>query len=74
MSRDSIGRYVQHVTSARSIVLRDTKEIAIKRFEPVERRLPRSTELYKQYKLFMKEYLELGHMEEVLLSRQIIPQ
>ncbi|XP_054276573.1 uncharacterized protein LOC128995581 [Macrosteles quadrilineatus] len=45
--------------------LGDSKELAIKRFYQVERRLKNNSELQKQYKSFMHEYEELGHMEKV---------
>ncbi|XP_008181389.1 uncharacterized protein LOC103308916 [Acyrthosiphon pisum] len=51
--------------------LGDTLKLAITRFISVERRLMRDEKLQKEYTRFMEEYLELGHMEEVIDEDQI---
>lgn len=43
----------------------DTRSLALNRFLSLERRLVRNSALYKEYSDFMKEYLDLGHMEPV---------
>ncbi|XP_058827050.1 uncharacterized protein LOC131687034 [Topomyia yanbarensis] len=45
--------------------LGDSKDIALRRFQGLERRLGRDQDLRKQYQAFMAEYLELGHMRKV---------
>ncbi|XP_050528231.1 uncharacterized protein LOC126898334 [Daktulosphaira vitifoliae] len=46
-------------------VLGDSLPMATKRFYRLENRFKVQPELYSQYKAFMEEYLQLGHMEEV---------
>lgn len=45
--------------------LGDSKEIAIKRFFSLERKLARDKNLKNQYDQFMHEYINLGHMTKV---------
>jgi len=51
--------------------LGDTLKLATTRFINVERRLMRDEKLQKEYTRFMEEYLDLGHMEEVIDEDQI---
>lgn len=44
----------------------NTKYIARTRLLQLERRFKRTTQLKEDYKKVMKEYLTLGHMEEIL--------
>jgi len=45
--------------------LGESYNIALKRFLSLERRLGKNPERYSQYKIFMEEYENLGHMEKV---------
>ena len=45
--------------------LGDSRELALQRFLALERKLVKSFEIYKLYKTFMQEYLDLKHMEPV---------
>lgn len=64
--RDDEGRYIVRLPfNERKNQLGDSKQMAMKRFLTVERRLDRDPELKQQYAGFMHEYEELGHMREV---------
>ena len=39
--------------------------MAIRRFKALERRLESNPEVKREYALFIKEYIDLQHMEEV---------
>lgn len=64
--RDGEGRYIVRLPfNERKNQLGDSKQMAMKRFLTVERRLDREPELKQQYAAFMQEYENLGHMREV---------
>lgn len=65
--RNSDGRYTVKLSKDARVLERlgDSREIALKRFQGLERRLSRDVELQFQYKEFMAEYLRLGHMKKV---------
>lgn len=48
------------------------RDLALSRFYSLEKRLLRNKEIYIEYSNFLKEYLELGHME--LISSDCIPE
>jgi len=50
-------------------MLGDTHKIALQRFYNLEKRLNRDPHLKSQYKQFMQEYLNLGHMKLMCLTR-----
>ncbi|XP_018374271.1 PREDICTED: uncharacterized protein LOC108768369 [Trachymyrmex cornetzi] len=43
----------------------NSKEVAMRHFKSLERRLIKDPKMYSDYKQFMQEYLRLGHMREV---------
>lgn len=62
-SRDEHGRYVVRLPfKDMSPVLGESSSYARKRLINLEKRLDRHPELNSQYKEFMQEYLDLGHM------------
>ncbi|XP_062539105.1 uncharacterized protein LOC134207398 [Armigeres subalbatus] len=65
--REIGGRYTVTLPKNEQIIqqLGESKEIAEKRLQSVERRLSRNIDLQRQYFDFMAEYLELGHMRKV---------
>ncbi|XP_055528072.1 uncharacterized protein LOC129720607 [Wyeomyia smithii] len=70
--RESDGRYTVSLPKDESTfsLLGMSKDIALKRFQGLERRLDRDTELRKQYETFMMEYSTLGHMKRVETGEQ----
>ncbi|XP_058465719.1 uncharacterized protein LOC131439115 [Malaya genurostris] len=59
-------RYVvQHPFNERKDELGDSREMALKRFLNLERKLYRQPELKEQYSQFIREYEQLGHMREI---------
>ncbi|UYV67889.1 hypothetical protein LAZ67_5002411, partial [Cordylochernes scorpioides] len=64
--RDSTGRYVVQLPFRNDCQLGDSRSNAIKRLCSLERSLIPRPEVYDQYRRFIKEYLELGHMSLVL--------
>ncbi|XP_035227805.1 uncharacterized protein LOC118200005 [Stegodyphus dumicola] len=64
--RDQNGRYVVKLPfKDNPSRLGNSKDLALQRFKSLERNLLRSPDTYDMYKHFMKEYLDLGHMEPV---------
>ncbi|XP_073811778.1 uncharacterized protein [Musca autumnalis] len=45
--------------------LGDSRDIALRRFLSIERKLNKNTDLKKDYSLFLREYEELGHMSPI---------
>ncbi|XP_039434837.1 uncharacterized protein LOC120416979 [Culex pipiens pallens] len=66
--RDATGRFVVTLPKKVSALeqLGDSRTTAIKRYLGLERRLSANPELKKQYSDFIHEYLNLGHMREVV--------
>ncbi|XP_029347204.1 uncharacterized protein LOC100569539 [Acyrthosiphon pisum] len=65
VSRDDRGRFVVRLPFIRDpSVLGDSRFMAQQRFYNLERKLLKNPSLASDYKDFMNEYLELGHMEE----------
>ncbi|UYV84347.1 hypothetical protein LAZ67_X001911, partial [Cordylochernes scorpioides] len=76
--RDSTGRYVVQLPFRNDCQLGDSKSNAIKRLCSLERSLIPRPEVYDQYRSFIKEYLELGHMslvpkEDIIKGRYYLP-
>ncbi|XP_055527372.1 uncharacterized protein LOC129719987 [Wyeomyia smithii] len=66
--RGSDGRYTVSLPKNEDILARlgESKDIALKRFVGLERRLSRDENLRKQYHEFISEYLELDHMCKIV--------
>ncbi|XP_026462793.1 uncharacterized protein LOC113365450 [Ctenocephalides felis] len=65
-NRNFDGRFVVRIPfKYNKIELGNSKQIALKRFALLEKRFKANTELFKEYKNFIDEYLKLGHMREV---------
>lgn len=65
--RDQSGKYVVRLPFHTSPTqLGDSKQMALRRFYRLERSLSSNPDIYEQYRHFMKEYTDLGHMEEVM--------
>ncbi|XP_035900969.1 uncharacterized protein LOC118507088 [Anopheles stephensi] len=66
-TRDHHGRYIVCLprNPREDIVLDSSKEIADRRLMAVERRLKINPEMEMEYKRFMQEYEELGHMRKL---------
>lgn len=65
-SRDGNGRYcVQIPLKGEVSELGESRDTALRRLLSVERRLSTKPEFHRQYIQFMKEYEELGHMQEI---------
>ncbi|XP_026746136.1 uncharacterized protein LOC113507483 [Trichoplusia ni] len=64
--RDSSGRYIVRLpfkAATPNCVHGQTKDIALRRFFSLEKRLSQNLELKRQYSDVINEYLDLGHME-----------
>ncbi|XP_060524303.1 uncharacterized protein LOC132700786 [Cylas formicarius] len=65
-SRTPEGRFIVTLPfSSGEPLFSDSRSIALKRFYSLERRLLKDPPLFEIYSKFMKEYLELDHMEPV---------
>lgn len=63
LSRNESGRYIVSLPFHNSEpVFKDSRNIALKRFLSLERRLLKNPALYAQYRDFMENYLSSGHM------------
>ncbi|UYV67785.1 hypothetical protein LAZ67_5002051 [Cordylochernes scorpioides] len=70
--------YVVQLPFRNDCQLRDSRSNAIKRLCSLERSLIPRPEVYDQYRSFIKEYLELGHMslvpkEDIIKGRYYLP-
>ncbi|XP_053685837.1 uncharacterized protein LOC128735375 [Sabethes cyaneus] len=67
VQRGPDGRYTVALPMAKGAISRlgESKNIALRRLHATERRLARNSGLLDQYKAFMSEYLDLGHMRLV---------
>lgn len=64
--RNKAGRFVVRLpfkTDVKELGL--SKDIALKRFYLLEKKLAKNPELKNEYAAFMREYLKLGHMEHI---------
>ncbi|XP_062703548.1 uncharacterized protein LOC134286002 [Aedes albopictus] len=66
--RDATGRFVVTLPKKDYLIqqLGDSRNIAMKRFLSLERRLTADPELKRMYRDFIHEYLQMGHMEEIV--------
>ncbi|XP_008189994.1 uncharacterized protein LOC103311931 [Acyrthosiphon pisum] len=63
-TRDPSGRYsVSFPFKTNPSVLGDSRSMALSRFYNLERKLTADPIIYEEYKCFMNEYLQLGHMK-----------
>ncbi|XP_011860595.1 PREDICTED: uncharacterized protein LOC105557813, partial [Vollenhovia emeryi] len=67
VKRTSDGRFIVQlpIKSDKLISLGESRDIATRRFKSLERRLVNTPKMYTDYKHFMQEYIDLGHMREV---------
>ncbi|XP_062535629.1 uncharacterized protein LOC134204844 [Armigeres subalbatus] len=67
ISRSSEGRYIVRLPLKDDVIINlgENRRTAVRRFHLVESRLLRDHRLGQQYRDFMKEYYELGHMKRV---------
>ncbi|XP_055623682.1 uncharacterized protein LOC129767088 [Toxorhynchites rutilus septentrionalis] len=79
-TRDANGRFVVSLPTKKTVLskLGSSREISLRRFPSLERRLHANPELMKSYTDFIREYIELGHMTLIdpnadLLSSTIQP-
>ncbi|XP_065088355.1 uncharacterized protein LOC135709858 [Ochlerotatus camptorhynchus] len=65
--RGTDGRYTVSLPKDETVQARmgESRDIAFRRLQGIERRLLREPKLREQYDQFMEEYLELGHMRKV---------
>lgn len=65
VTRDDSGRYMVDLPFKSPPNFGDSKSLALKRFYSLERKLQCNSALKQQYSQFLKEYLDLNHMELV---------
>ncbi|XP_062713374.1 uncharacterized protein LOC134290289 [Aedes albopictus] len=67
VSRNPEGRYIVRLPRKQNFdeLIGESRAAALRRFELLERRLDRDSQLKEEYHKFMREYLELGHMRLV---------
>lgn len=71
-TRDSTGRYVVPLPfkeEDEDHSFPGSRNVALRRFHSIERKLVKNPELYLQYNDFMKDYLESGHMSLVPVDK-----
>ncbi|XP_059056265.1 uncharacterized protein LOC131850114 [Achroia grisella] len=75
--RDDSGRYIVNLpfrSDDPSCKYGNSKDIAIKRFLYLEKRLLRDSDLKMKYADVISEYIELGHMEEIPIDQYNDPE
>jgi len=73
-SQDSSGRFVVRLPFRENkSKLGESKKIAIRRFNYLERKFSKNREFHKQYLTFMYEYIQLNHMSRVVGRTGIDP-
>ena len=73
-SRDATGRYVVHIPmKTPQVQLGSSRDIAVRRWTQVERRLEANPIAKSLYQEFMQKYLELGHMVKIQPQIQELP-
>lgn len=65
--RDSTGRYTVRLPFKDNTdpIFKSSRDVALRRFYAIERRLSRDSNLFHQYAEFMSDYIETGHMSLV---------
>ncbi|CAH2208994.1 jg7382, partial [Pararge aegeria aegeria] len=68
--RDSSGRYGVHLPFKDNVEpsFVGSRDVAVRRFKAIERRLTREPVLHQQYTEFMEDYLRSGHMSSVAVK------
>ncbi|XP_062710710.1 uncharacterized protein LOC134288834 [Aedes albopictus] len=77
VTRDASGRYIVRLPFKESMVQRlgDNQKSALHRFRLLENRLSRDASIAQQYREFMSEYLQLGHMAPLsTFAKEIHPK
>ncbi|XP_062712503.1 uncharacterized protein LOC134289860 [Aedes albopictus] len=66
-TRDSEGRFVVALPKKEHLIsqLRESRAVAIRRFMGMERRFATNPALKEEYTKFIREYEDLGHMEQI---------
>ncbi|XP_062713874.1 uncharacterized protein LOC134290713 [Aedes albopictus] len=74
-TRDPSGRFVVSLPKKLDVLekLGESRSIAIRRFMSLERRLQSNPQLLGDYEAFIQEYLQLGHMELIDPSNEVLP-
>ncbi|XP_028157810.1 uncharacterized protein LOC114350993 isoform X2 [Ostrinia furnacalis] len=69
--RDTSGRYIVKYPfkDDSDPMFQGSREVALRRFHAIEKRLSRDNELYTQYREFMSDYIESNHMSLVPLDQ-----
>ncbi|GFT27618.1 integrase catalytic domain-containing protein [Trichonephila clavipes] len=66
-NRDETGRFIVKMPLSRDpSCLGDSKQMALRRLNSLWRRLVQDPKILELYRNFIREYLEMGHMEEVV--------
>ncbi|GFX61001.1 integrase catalytic domain-containing protein [Trichonephila clavipes] len=66
-NRDETGRFIVKMPLSRGpSCLGDSKQMALRRLNSLWRRLVQDPKILELYRNFIREYLEMGHMEEVV--------
>ncbi|XP_062703655.1 uncharacterized protein LOC134286102 [Aedes albopictus] len=67
VTRTSEGRYIVRLPFKEGILdqLSDNRRTAVRRFHLLQTRLVRNPDLHHQYKAFIDEYNDLGHMQRI---------
>ncbi|XP_055543033.1 uncharacterized protein LOC129728609 [Wyeomyia smithii] len=67
VTRNAEGRYIVRLPVKEDVQrqLTDNRRIAVRQFHLLQNRLLRNPELHQQYKAFIDEYRDLGHMERI---------
>ncbi|XP_065087475.1 uncharacterized protein LOC135709180 [Ochlerotatus camptorhynchus] len=67
VARTPEGRYVVRLPFKEDVLnqLTDNRRTAVRRFHLLQGRLVRNPDLHQQYKAFIDEYLDLGHMQRI---------
>ncbi|XP_077266386.1 uncharacterized protein LOC143899738 [Temnothorax americanus] len=75
LRRNSEGRFIVKLPIKQDMLdkLGNSKDIALRRFKALEARLITQPDMYSEYKKFMQEYIDLGHMREVDESTESTP-
>lgn len=69
--RDPSGRYIVHLPfNSKLPLLGKSKSIALKQFFAMERKMLRNEEFKNNYHAFIRECLELGHLDEIHESKE----
>lgn len=67
--RDETGRFVVEMPFKESVKdLGNSRDMALSRFQSLEKKLNKNLELKAEYSHFMKEYLDLSHMRKIGLD------